>query len=101
MRLNNKDFVPATKRDIITRMLRNLIHTAETRKNSSDRLLYLNATLAIDPGDTYIRAMRAMINYADGRFVETLKDIDILIAENPESPEMAPLIEIRKRLMRK
>jgi len=101
LRLNNKDFVPATKRDIITRMLRNLIHTAETRKNSSDRLLYLNATLAIDPEDTYIRAMRAMINYADGRFVETLKDIDILIAENPESPEMAPLIEIRKRLMRK
>ena len=101
LRLNNKDFVPATKRDIITRMLRNLIHTAETSKNSSDRLLYLNATLAIDPGDTYIRAMRAMINYADGRFVETLKDIDILIAENPESPEMAPLIEIRKRLMRK
>lgn len=101
LRLNNKDFVPATKRDIITRMLRNLIHTAETRKNSSDRLLYLNATLAIDPGDTYIRAMRAMINYADGRFEETLKDIDILIAENPESPEMAPLIEIRKRLMRK
>ena len=101
LRLNNKDFVPATKRDIITRMLRNLIHTAETRKNSSDRLLYLNATLAIDPGDTYIRAMRAMINYAEGRFEETLKDIDILIAENPESPEMAPLIEIRKRLMRK
>ena len=29
------------------------------------------------------------------------KDIDILIAENPESPEMAPLIEIRKRLTRK
>ena len=101
LRLNNKDFVPATKREIITRMLRNLIHNAETRKNSSDRLLYLNATLAIDPGDTYIRAMRAMINYAEGRFVETLKDIDILIAENPESPEMAPLIEIKKRLMRK
>jgi predicted nucleotidyltransferase len=45
--------------------------------------------------------MRAMINYAEGRFVETLKDIDILIAENPKSPEMAPLIEIRNRLMRK
>ena len=101
LRLNDKDFVPASKRDIITRMLRNLIHTAETRRNSSDRLLYLNAILAIDPGDTYIRAMRAMVNYGEGRFTETLKDIDILISENPENPEMAPLLEIKNRLIKK
>jgi DNA polymerase/3'-5' exonuclease PolX len=82
-------------------MLRNLIHTAETRRNSSDRLLYLNAILAIDPGDTYIRAMRAMVNYGEGRFTETLKDIDILISENPENPEMAPLLEIKNRLIKK
>ena len=37
LRLNDKDFVPASKRDIITRMLRNLIHTAETRRNSSEQ----------------------------------------------------------------
>ena len=101
LRLNDKDFVPASKRDIITRMLRNLIHTAESQRNSSDRLLYINAILAIEPGDTYTRAMRAMINYGEGRFTDALKDINSLISENPDSPEMAPLLEIKNRLMEK
>ena len=37
-----------------------------------------------------MRAMRAMILYAEGRFERALEDIDRLIKENPESPETAP-----------
>jgi regulator of sirC expression with transglutaminase-like and TPR domain len=101
LRLNDKDFVPASKRDIITRMLRNLIHTAESQRNSSDRLLYINAILAIDPTDSYTRALRAMIHYGEGQFQNALKDINNLISENPNNPEMAPLLEIRNRLIEK
>lgn len=99
MRLSDKDFKPANKRDIITRMLRNLIQSTQNDRDSKSRLLYINAILAIDPGDSYTRAMRAMILYGEERWKEALEDIDSLISQNPSRPEMAPLLEIRDRLI--
>jgi regulator of sirC expression with transglutaminase-like and TPR domain len=97
--LSDKDFKPANKRDIITRMLRNLIQSTQNDRDSNSRLLYINAILAIDPGDSYTRAMRAMILYSEERWKEALEDIDNLISQNPSRPEMAPLLEIRERLI--
>ena len=98
-RLTDDDFEPAPKKEIITRMLRNLIRSAEQDRDSRARLRYVDTLLAIDPKDSYMRAMRAMILYAEGRFGKALEDIDRLIEENPESPETAPLLEIRDRLI--
>ncbi len=98
-RLTDDDFKPAPKKEIISRMLRNLIRSAEQDRDSKARLRYLDALLAINPKDNYMRAMRAMILYAEGRFARALEDIDRLIKENPESPETAPLLEIRDRLL--
>ncbi|MBT3636454.1 MAG: hypothetical protein HN531_05920 [Opitutae bacterium] len=98
-RLTDDDFEPAPKKEIINRMLRNLIRSAEQDRDSKARLRYLDALLAINPKDNYMRAMRAMILYAEGRFARALEDIDRLIEENPESPETAPLLEIRDRLI--
>ena len=98
-RLTDDDFEPAPKKEIISRMLRNLIRSAEQDRDSKARLRYLDALLAINPKDNYMRAMRAMILYAEGRFARALEDIDRLIKENPDSPETAPLLEIRDRLL--
>ncbi len=98
-RLTDDDFKPAPKKEIISRMLRNLIRSAEQDRDSKARLRYLDALLAINPKDNYMRAMRAMILYAEGLFARALEDIDRLIKENPESPETAPLLEIRDRLL--
>ena len=98
-RLTDDDFEPAPKKEIISRMLRNLIRSAEQDRDSKARLKYLDALLAINPKDNYMRAMRAMILYAEGRFARALEDIDRLIKENPDSPETAPLLEIRDRLL--
>jgi regulator of sirC expression with transglutaminase-like and TPR domain len=98
-RLTDDDFKPAQKKEIISRMLRNLIRSAEQDRDAKARLRYLDALLAINPKDNYMRAMRAMILYAEGRFARALEDIDLLIKENPESPETAPLMEIRERLI--
>ena len=40
-----------------------------------------------------------MILYAEGRSAKALEDIERLIKENPDSPENAPLREIRDRLI--
>jgi regulator of sirC expression with transglutaminase-like and TPR domain len=80
-------------------MLRNLIRSAERDLDSKARLRYVDALLAIEPTDNYVRAMRAMILYAEGQFARALEDIDKLIEDNPDGPEMAPLREIRERLI--
>jgi regulator of sirC expression with transglutaminase-like and TPR domain len=98
VRLTEEDFKPARKRDIITRILRNLINVSERERDSVSRLRYLDATIAIEPTDTYLRAMRAMIHYGEGRFQQALSDIEFLIENNPDGPEMEPLREIRDRL---
>ena len=80
-------------------MLRNLIRSAEQDRDSKARLRYLDALLEVEPEDSYMRAMRAMILYGEGRFPRALEDIDLLIKNNPDGPEMKPLREIRERLL--
>ena len=97
--LDEEDFEPVSNRDIITRMLRNLIQSAEREEDSVARLRYVDAIIAIDPNDRYTRAMRAMIHYGEGRFTDALIDIDFLIEKNPDAPELEPLKVLRGRLI--
>ena len=97
--LSDLRFEPTPKRDIITRMLRNLIQSAEREQDQIGKLRYIDAILAITPNDRYTRAMRAMIHYERQEFDKTLKDIDFLLMENPDSPDNLPLKEIRNRLI--
>ncbi len=97
--LSELSFEPTSKKDIITRMLRNLIQSAEREQDQESKLRYMGAILAISPNDRYTRAMRAMIHYEREEFDKTLRDIDFLLLENPESPENLPLQEIRTRLI--
>ena len=99
IRLSELDLVPSSKKDIITRMLRNLIHVSEQNSNSDSRLLYIDAVLAIEPEDRYTRAMRAMLNYGNGNHARAIEDIDILISEDEKNPEIKPLREIKNRLL--
>ena len=97
--LKEEDFEPVSHRDIITRMRRNLIQSAEREEDSLARLRYVDAIIAIDPDDRYTRAMRAMIHYGEGRFTDALIDIEFLIEKNPNAPELDPLKVLRRRLI--
>ena len=99
IKLKDEDFKPISHRDIITRMLRNLIQSAEREDDSIARLRYVDAIIVIDPDDRYTRAMRAMIHYGESRFTEALSDIDFLIGKNPDAPELDPLRVLRNRLI--
>ena len=97
--LEDQDFQPISNREIITRMLRNLIQSAEREDDASSRLRYVDAIIAIDPNDRYTRAMRAMIHYGESRFTKALIDIEFLIERNPDAPEFEPLRVLRNRLI--
>jgi serine protease Do len=92
-------FEPSPKKEIIKRMLRNLVQVAGREKDPVSQTRYLDTILAISPEDRYSRAQRAMIYYIREEFERALSDIDHLLESDPESPENQPLRVIRNRLI--
>ena len=97
--LSDKDFSPASETEIINRILRNLLRSADWDRDVPASLRYLDALVSINPKDRYLRTLRAMTHYGLGSFVEALIDINYLIDQDPKDPVNAPLVEIKRRLM--
>lgn len=96
--LSEKDFVPASDTEIITRILGNLLRSAEWQRDSTAALRYLNALVAINPQDQYFRTLRAMTFYGEGMLAEALSDINLLIEQDPQNAANDTLHEIKRRL---
>lgn len=97
-KLTDKDFEPASEKQIISRILSNLLRSAEWERDSDASLRYLDALVAINPQDQYFRTLRAMSLYGQGKLQEALADIDYLIESFPENPANEALLEIQRRL---
>ena len=85
-KLSDSDFHPASDAEIISRILRNLLRSAEWDRDTTSSLRYLNALVAINPQDQYHRTLRAMTYYGEGRFDEALEDVSFLIGSNRDDP---------------
>ncbi len=96
--LNDLEFKPSGKKDIIKRILRNLVQSAENENDTKSQIRYLGALLAIAPEDRYSRAQRAMLFYISSETNKSLTDIDFLLENYPDSAENEPLRVIRNRL---
>ena len=96
--LTESDLLPATEKEIISRILNNLLRSAEWDRDVPASLRYLQALVAINPQDQYIRTLRAMTLYGAGRFEESLSDINFLIEQSPDNPNNEALLEIKRRL---
>jgi serine protease Do len=98
-KLNELEFKPSEKKDIIKRILRNLVQSAENENDTKSQIRYLDTILAIGPEDRYSRAQRAMLFYISGKVNKSLTDIEFLLENYPDSPENQPLRVIRNRLI--
>ena len=98
-RLSDEDFSPASDGEIISRILRNLLRSAEKDRDMPATLRYLDALIAINPEDRYLRTLRAMNYYGEGRFDESLEDVRRLIGSDREDPANEALLEIERRLI--
>ncbi len=58
-RISPSDFTPASKREIITRLLHNLSGLAQRTGSAGDLLRYLNALVALNPDSVADRLLRA------------------------------------------
>lgn len=76
----------ASKRDILLRMLRNLLGSALDEENSvKDSLPYLDLTVAIDPEASMERITRAQMRQRLGQKAAAREDVQWLIEHFPET----------------
>lgn len=93
-------FVPQTAKQIIERMLRNLLSLAERDRNDEQVLRYLEALVALNAQEPDFRARRLEIRARTGRLAEAIEDADWFIRELPEGTNSDRLYELRAQLQR-
>lgn len=93
------DFFEGQKpRDIVRRMIVNLLGLAE-RSREDDRVLrYLEALVALDEADPEFRAKRLEMRARTGRLTEAIEDADWFINNKPEGTNVDSLYELRGSL---
>ncbi len=81
-----KDFDAVTGRQILQRILLNLIANAQNPKTGPDRealIRYESAMLALDPKSVRDRGLRAICRWETGRTAAALDDLQMVIDANP------------------
>ena len=76
------DFAVSTKRQILVRMLRNLIGIRMNSEDVTTALPFLNLLLVIDENDSTARFQRALMNYQKGRLAAARVDV-VWLMDNP------------------
>ena len=94
---------PATKRDILLRMLRNLLGSGfEETRAIRESLPYLDLVLAIDPKAAMERLTRAQLRQRVGEKAGAREDVNWLIENFPEDgpPEMVQQLDRWMQMLR-
>ncbi len=96
-RIGEQDFAPARKRDIIARMLNNLLGIAQ-REGSVDALRYLDMILALKPDSIPDRLQRARALMQRGDNAAAKEDLRWLLDHQPEGVDLERLGELYRSL---
>jgi regulator of sirC expression with transglutaminase-like and TPR domain len=80
--LQDEDLRPVTNREIVTRMLRNLIALEKEAGAPEKALPYLEVALKVDPDDASARFDRALLRYQGGDIEGTKSDLRWLLQAN-------------------
>ncbi len=89
---------PATKKDIIVRMLRNLIGITMDQGDANAALPYIELVLAISPEESNERFSRALLRYQNGDNEGAKADLEWLLENQPAGLRLDRLQELYERL---
>ena len=98
VRVGEEDFQPAKKREIITRMLRNLLGIAQRDGGASDALHYLDLILAVNPDSAPDRLNRARAQMQRGDHAAAKADLRWLLDHEPPGMDLERLTELYQSL---
>jgi serine protease Do len=79
-----EDFQVQSKRQIMQRLVQNLVNNAEEANDPEGMLRYVNGLLAIDPTSLGDHWRRALLCYQTGRQAEALSEVNLLLAKDPD-----------------
>jgi serine protease Do len=96
--IGEENFRPATKREIITRMLRNLLGIAQRSGSATDTLRYLDVILALNPDSPADRLGRARANMQRGDNAAAKTDVRWLLDHEPPGIDLERLGELYRSL---
>ncbi|MBN68248.1 MAG: hypothetical protein CME32_03060 [Gimesia sp.] len=86
------------KREIIQRMLRNLLNLARDDEDVQAMLRYVETMIAIDEELLQERWLRAVLRYQTGRIAEAIADTDYLLEKSPEGFDLRRIHKFRNYL---
>jgi serine protease Do len=89
--LRKEHLEAAAKREIVLRMLRNLLLTAEEKGSSGESLHYLDVILALAPDAAMERGKRALARFRQGDIPGARADFEWLLENNPEGMDVERL----------
>ena len=98
--LREEFFEAQSARDIIRRMLVNLLSLAEARRDTARLLRYLNTLVAIQPDSVEFRAKRFDLRVRTERYTKAIEDIDWFVEEKPDGVDIERLGEFRTQLVK-
>ena len=104
VRANSGRSIPAdeltvsTKREIVMRMLRNLMGVAQSTDAPVDLLRYVEPMLALQPDSAFDRWARAVLLIQSRRFDAAKKDLEWLLQAKPEGMDLERVLEIYQSL---
>ncbi len=96
--LKDAQLQPASKRDIILRMLQNLLAIAQHRESTEDPLRYLDVIVALAPDAALERYSRALLRLRAGDVPGAKQDFKWLLDHEPPEIDMEKLSELYQSL---
>ena len=94
--LKEDDLAAYTKRQIIRRVLQNLMGAAQRADDREAMLGYSEAVVAIEPDDIQSRGLRAVLRFQTGRRAAALADLDWILDKPPEGIDLDELRAMRE-----
>lgn len=93
--VQQSDLEPQTVTQILTRVLNNLIGSAQRENDLEALYRYTEALVAIRPQDPQFRMMRVIILHQTDRDQRALEDLEWLIEQQPAELDLQKLIRMR------
>ena len=93
--LRDEHLHPVTQRQIVQRMLRNLLTLAQEAKDRDAMLGYLEMLVALDPDGVQERGLRAVVKFETGRRDAAVADLDWFFDRRPEGLDLDRIREMQ------
>jgi len=96
--IGEEAFAPAKKRDIITRMLRNLLGIAQRNGSATEAMRYLDMIVALNPDSAGDRLQRARVQMQRGENAAAKEDLRWVLDHESQGVDLERLTELYRSL---